>query len=133
MKGDFKRATTMLEHIFIQFKESKSFPRVKEELDRLVSESKLFVANESGCTSYYEGRKVISIYGNSKVEFSIVPIELLIPKIQSLCKARQYDTAIKLTNEIPNKDIAVEAHLLCIEQEKNFLLIKNEGKKNVQH
>jgi len=43
----------------------------------------------------------------------------LIPKILELCKAGQYDEAIKMTNDIADKNIAVKAHLLCIEHEQS--------------
>lgn len=43
----------------------------------------------------------------------------LIPRILELCKSGQYDEAIKLTNDIADKNIAVKAHLLCIEHEQS--------------
>lgn len=45
----------------------------------------------------------------------------LIPEIKRLCMAREYDSAIALTDQIQNKEIAVKAHLLCVEHEVNWL------------
>lgn len=46
----------------------------------------------------------------------------LIAEIKRLCNAHQYDEAIKLTNEIPHKIIALKAHILCIEHEQRARL-----------
>jgi hypothetical protein len=46
----------------------------------------------------------------------------LITEIKRLCNEHKHDDAIKLTNEIEDKSIAVEAHLLCIEHEWRCLL-----------
>lgn len=47
----------------------------------------------------------------------------LIPEIKQLCKEHRYDEAIKKTDELVRYDfgIAVKAHLLVIEHEKNYL------------
>ena len=42
----------------------------------------------------------------------------IIPEIMKLCRAGKYDEAIQLTNKIERKDIAVKAHLLCMEHEQ---------------
>lgn len=46
----------------------------------------------------------------------------LIPEIKRLCIAGQYDSAIRLTNEIENQVIAIKAHLLCMEYEERARL-----------
>ena len=43
----------------------------------------------------------------------------LIPKILELCKAGKYNEAIKLTDDIFDKNIAVKVHLLCIKHEQS--------------
>lgn len=45
----------------------------------------------------------------------------LIPEIKRLCRAREYDRAIELTNEIENEEIAVRAHVLCIQHERSYM------------
>jgi len=43
----------------------------------------------------------------------------LIPEIKRLCLEGRYDEAIVMTNDIKNKDIAIKAHLLCMEHEES--------------
>jgi hypothetical protein len=49
----------------------------------------------------------------------------IIPEIKRLCGLRKYDEAISLTNRIDIPEIAVKAHLLCVESEKSWLESKN--------
>ena len=51
----------------------------------------------------------------------------IIAEVQQLCRQGRYSAAIKRTNDIRNKNVAVKAHLLCIEHEQATL--KKEGKK----
>ena len=50
----------------------------------------------------------------------------LIPEIQRLCDRGEYDAAIELTNEIDNNEIAVKAHLLCMEHEQSRIKEKKQ-------
>lgn len=54
----------------------------------------------------------------------------LIPEIKRLCVLCEFDKAIALTNKIQNKVIAIKAHILCIESEKNFLKRNENGNLN---
>lgn len=49
----------------------------------------------------------------------------IIQQIFSLCESLKHDDAIKLTNNIENKSIAIKAHLLCIEHE---MMCRNTGR-----
>lgn len=42
----------------------------------------------------------------------------IITEVMRLCQRGEYDQAIQLTNKIPNRRIALEAHLLCLEHEE---------------
>lgn len=46
----------------------------------------------------------------------------LIESIKRLCNELKHDEAIALTNKIQNKEIAIKAHLLCMEHEQRCRL-----------
>lgn len=59
-----------------------------------------------------------------------IPANQLIPTIKALCIAGQYDDAISLTSKIPDKVIAIKAHLLCAEHEYRRFLDGLAAEKN---
>ena len=51
----------------------------------------------------------------------------IVAEVHQLCKQHRYNAAIKRTNDIRNRNVAIKAHLLCIEHEQATL--KKEDKK----